>query len=61
MESSNKSAIDGITVKNTANGFIIELNGPLYKTIGDNINKGKITKSFYHELKQFVQSIENLG
>ena len=61
MDSLNDNILEGISIKNTISGFTIELNGPLYKNIGENINKGKATKAFYHELKEFVQSIKNLG
>ena len=60
MNASSSDELNGITIKNTNKGFIIELQGPLYKHIGDNVSSGKFTKAFYHELKEFIKSIKNL-
>ena len=59
METIDESGLKGIKVKSTAKGFIIELDGLLYKRINENINNGKFTKEFYHELKTFVQKIKS--
>lgn len=60
MGTLNETDLNGITVKNTSSGFIITLDGPLYKRIGENISKGEKTKSFYHQLKIFISSIKEL-
>lgn len=59
MSSQSPDDLQGILIKNTNEGFTIELKGPLYKEIGDNVSKGKFTKQFYHELKTFIQAIKN--
>ena len=52
--------LNGITVKNISSGFIITLDGPLYKKIGDNISRGKNTKDFYYQLKNLLTSLKEL-
>jgi len=56
----SSSDLTGISIKTTENGFVIQLTGKLYKKLGEDINSGKITKSFYQELKKFVREISNL-
>jgi hypothetical protein len=53
-------SLNGISVKNTSTGFIIELNGKLYKKLGEEINNGTATKPFYSELKKFVNQIAKI-
>ena len=60
MGSNNENELNGITVKNTSSGFIITLDGPLYKRVGENISKGVKTKAFYHQLKNFIASLKEL-
>ena len=59
LEAIDESDLNGIKIKSTTKGFVIELDGLLYKEINDNINNGKFTKEFYHELKQFVKNIKS--
>ena len=54
------TSLNGITVKNSLTGFTIELNGDLYKKLGENINNGTATKKFYKELKKFVREISSI-
>ena len=60
MSKTDTEELKGISVKNTSSGFIIELQGSLYKRIGENVTNGKFTKNFYHDLKEFIQSIKKL-
>ncbi|MHA1991737.1 MAG: hypothetical protein ACW981_12805 [Candidatus Hodarchaeales archaeon] len=53
--------LTGVSIKTTENGFVIQLTGDMYKKLGEEINRGKITKSFYHELKKFIREISNLS
>lgn len=52
--------LSGISIKVTENGFIIQLTGKMYKKLGEDVNSGKITKPFYHELKKFIKEVSNL-
>jgi hypothetical protein len=52
--------LTGISIKTTENGFVIQLTGDIYKKLGEEINSGKITKPFYHELKKFIREISDL-
>ncbi|MHA1984270.1 MAG: hypothetical protein ACW967_07935 [Candidatus Hodarchaeales archaeon] len=52
--------LTGISIKTTENGFVIQLTGDMYKKLGEEINSGKITKPFYHELKKFIREISDL-
>ena len=60
MSSLNESDLKGIAVTATEKGFTIILEGPLYKRVNVNINNGKYTKEFYHELKTFIKQIKTL-
>ena len=60
MDSVNINDLKGVSFKKTTQGFAIEFSGSLYKNIGENINNGKFTKEFYHELKLFIQNIKKL-
>lgn len=59
MSTLDESDLKGIIVQSTEKGFKIELDGPLYKRINENINNGKFTKEFYEELKHFIQKIKS--
>ena len=60
MNSFTEDDLKGIRVRSTDTGFIIELDGLLYRRINENINSGKSTKAFYHELKSFIKNIKTL-
>ncbi len=59
MSSLDESDLKGIKIQSTEKGFLIILDGPLYKRVNENLNNGKFTKEFYHELKGFIQKIKS--
>ena len=56
-----ESDLSGISVTQTDKGFLLRLQGELYRKIGERISKGESTKEFYHHLRIFIKSISQLA